>query len=383
MPQERQWRSGGGEGRYKPTASSPWYDYSWELYSGSEIVSTEHPDYRTAGGRDVGGYFYLHKYEVTTDPGYIESDRFQGSITAGTNIFAPAVEPFQRLTDANLIALGTDAISRVSPQPAFNLFTSVGELVKDGIPSLLGANLWREQAHVARGAGKEFLNSEFGWLPLIRDVKSFAKAVVDADETIAQYRSDSGTKIRRRYHYPVVSETSSFTGSGFLPIPAELNEFGRGCVIKNRYHAEWFSGAFRYHVPIGLDTSSKLAEHRSLANQILGSNLTPEVLWNLTPWSWAIDWFTNTGSVMSNISNLGTDGLVMEYGYMMNHSRYTENRYARFGDVLRYVLKNPSLTIQEETKVRLPSSPYGFGTTWEGLSPRQVSVLAALGLSRR
>jgi len=43
----------------------------------------------------------------------------------------------------------------------------------------------------------------------------------------------------------------------------------------------------------------------------------------------------------------------------------------------------PTLTLVAETKVRRPANPFGFGITWGGLSPFQLSIAAALGLSRK
>jgi len=35
-----------------------------------------------------------------------------------------------------------------------------------------------------------------------------------------------------------------------------------------------------------------------------------------------------------------------------------------------------------ETKMRQRANPYGFGLTWSGLSPFQLSILAALGINK-
>jgi hypothetical protein len=34
------------------------------------------------------------------------------------------------------------------------------------------------------------------------------------------------------------------------------------------------------------------------------------------------------------------------------------------------------------TKIRYPATPYGFGIAEDGLSPKQWSILAALGINR-
>jgi hypothetical protein len=118
------------------------------------------------------------------------------------------------------------------------------------------------------------------------------------------------------------------------------------------------------------------AQHYADAKKLLGIRLTPDTLWQLAPWSWAGDWVANTGDIITNVSNLGVDGLVMQYGYMMSHSSYEEStsfEYQGSNGFYRYV---------QETKKRVPASPYGFGLVFDGLSNHQKAIAAALGITR-
>ena len=117
------------------------------------------------------------------------------------------------------------------------------------------------------------------------------------------------------------------------------------------------------------------------ASVLLGIELTPEVLWNLTPWSWAADWFANMGDVLSNVSDFANDGLVMHYGYMMETSHVTHT-YDLHGHGLNGVESPLTLTFENIQKQRIKASPFGFGLTWESFTPRQLAILAALGISR-
>jgi len=122
------------------------------------------------------------------------------------------------------------------------------------------------------------------------------------------------------------------------------------------------------------------------ANHLFGVIPTPEVVWELTPWSWAVDWFTNVGDVMSNVSSFITDGLVLQYGYIMEHTRV-------FGEIVctvppsqvgQYGLTGGVLkrTYVREYKTRIHADPYGFGIDDTTLTKRQLSILGALGLSK-
>jgi hypothetical protein len=175
---------------------------------------------------------------------------------------------------------------------------------------------------------------------------------------------------------PVVEQTRTRSFAGGILQPAQASTFAPGTLTERALSQRWFSGAFKYYIPSGDGTLDKFARWRSDAQKLLGYRVTPETLWNLAPWSWAADWFGNTGAVMTNISNLGSDGLVLEYGYVMHKT------LASF--VVTNVLPDGSIVSrQRETKTlnRLPATPYGFGIDVKKLSARQTAVIVALGLS--
>jgi hypothetical protein len=148
----------------------------------------------------------------------------------------------------------------------------------------------------------------------------------------------------------------------------------------------WFSGAFVYHLPQSFfaDLYSPFASDFQRVSHLFGLELTPDVLWELTPWSWAVDWFSNVGDVIHNVSAWANDGLVMKYGYIMEYS-FVQDTYTFVGPtnvVGGFAGRPPNLTLVVETKVRKKANPFGFGLTMSGLSTVQKSILAAVGLSR-
>jgi hypothetical protein len=256
--------------------------------------------------------------------------------------------------------------------------TAIGELMNDGLPMVVGASQFRDRALNARSAGGEYLNVEFGWLPLVRDIQGFAHAVRESRNIIDQYRKDSDQKIRRRWAGKPLTSTKTFLEDAMNGV----NGVGRGraSYTSEKSVQKWFSGAFRYHVPVATTTLGKIKEWGSYADHLLGVKLTPETLWNLAPWSWAADWFSNAGDIMTNISNLGRDGMVMQYGYIM-YSNEVKTSAIGYFDTLNG--KIPAYREYGSIKrVRLPASPYGFGVSSSSLSKKQLAVIAALGLSR-
>lgn len=120
-------------------------------------------------------------------------------------------------------------------------------------------------------------------------------------------------------------------------------------------------------------------------NRLFGVIPTPKTAWELTPFSWLLDWGGNFGDVITNVSQLGQDGLVLTYGYVMCHSKVTYD-YVWKGRV--YVGNIPTPTqvtnrVVIDVKQRQGANPYGLGWTTSELTPKQLSILAALGISYR
>jgi len=89
---------------------------------------------------------------------------------------------------------------------------------------------------------------------------------------------------------------------------------------------------------------------------------------------------------MSNISSFATDGLVLQYGYIMEHKRVHGEIVVTVppAQVSEYGLTSSVFkrTYVREYKVRYPANPYGFGIDDTSLTKRQLSILGALGLSK-
>ena len=123
---------------------------------------------------------------------------------------------------------------------------------------------------------------------------------------------------------------------------------------------------------------------------LFGLNPTPSLLWEVLPWSWLIDWFSNVGDVVSNMSSNAVDNLVAHYAYVMRtqtvQTTYTAYYKCDTGTTGAYKCSGGEGTCTATkltvTKSRAKATPYGFGVSFGGLSAYQVSILGALGMSR-
>jgi len=367
---------------------------------GRQITVSEGHPFRSRSRNDlhdIGGDFYTEKQYLVGNEQmrYMRVQRGSSTRTYDGPVFP--VNPYAtgfpaaiKPSDDELNRMGASAVAACKPTNSVaNAAVFLGELRKDGLPHLPGSATWKDRTSRARGAGSDYLNVQFGWRPLVNDIQSFAYAVKHADAVLKQYERDSGKVVRRRYNIPLQNSLPSVvTGQQapyFEPTDSSFlsdSEFGRWERRTEVLQRAWFSGCFTYHLPLGSDTRSGMGRAALKAKKLFGLSLTPETLWNLAPWSWAVDWFSNTGDVISNLSDSITDGLVMPYGYIMCHTIHKVT-YTSVASGLKDTNNPvPPLTFVTETKVRKRANPFGFGISWESLSPFQLSIAAALGLSR-
>jgi len=417
----------GGTLAFRPLARNKshdlnaWTDTSqlWSFSPGTQItVSEGHPFHsQLRSGADLGGDFYTNKSYFAGKP-YKANKRFvrvrystfgdnkapytthefRGPVLPGTQWrtgLAPNWPPSAASSNSTLDRKGAEAIARCAPTNSVaDVSTFLGELIKDGLPSMVGSQVWKSktQAELRRNAAGEYLNLQFGLKPILNDITKFTRGVTHANAVLEQYERDAGRVVRRRYNFPIERSTEQVILSTnaypeFMGANSGIYTGGTaGRVTRTRetVRRTWFSGAFTYHLPSGYDSRKALERYALLADR-LGATPSLETLWEVAPWSWAVDWFTNAGDVLSNVSDFAVGGLVMRYGYLMEHT-IVKDTYTLSGSTLNqgtYRDVASPLTLVTETKQRRQANPFGFGITWSGLSPFQSSILAALGITKR
>jgi len=307
------------------------------------------------------------------------------------------------MDSSSMNADGATAIAQVAPtNPTANLATTLAESFREGVPSLPGIQSWERRTRALKSLGSEYLNYQFGWAPLAHEVHEVVNAARFHRDIMQNYRHNEGRDVHRRFDFSpesTVHEVQVTNGNAFLPLNNTylLEAAGAGagtrvvrCTNERR---RWFEGCFTYGGPSDLDNFRRHLGFGSEADAVFGLSLNPDVLWELTPWSWAIDWFTNAGDVIHNISAFAAAGLVMRYGYMMEENistYYTHYSGSKWRVMDSYSPKKShgewmgGCKIGQTTvrKSRCPANPFGFGVGWEGLSPTQLAITAALGITR-
>lgn len=355
------------------------------------------------GSADIGGEFFTRRGSHYHNSPYLEiwtgtahdSSFFEGRIfpyTFGSDDNVLDQYPLEPSAREELDALGTTAIALTIPtNPVVSLATFFGEL-REGFPKMIGSQLFRSRLkNLRKGVGNEYLNWEFGWKPLISDVTKFLHAARNADKLWSQFLRDSGRRVRRHYTFPKLETIQSSVSNEPLIVTGMIGNSGfwqGGNNTFPRFHEtreirrRWFSGAFTYFADVDPVVLSTWRGHLQRFQKLYGVKITPDVLWNLAPWSWAADWFTNTGDVITNISRFSDDSLVMPYGYMMENSLRIETYRMRNVTPKGYNIPDLTEVFTNNVKYRIQATPYGFGFDLGDLSLRQQAIIAALGLSR-
>lgn len=250
-----------------------------------------------------------------------------------------------------------------------------------------------------RNLGSEYLNVAFGWRPFVDDLRKMYNLWHTIDNRMAQIVRENGKWIRRRSQ---VLKTVTATEEPRVNYPAPWyhcygappnwtngsSVWQKKVVTKRKV---WFSGSFRYYIP---DVGSSQWDRRARL-ALFGALPTPELIWNVLPWSWLTDWFGNLGDVISNASPNAVDNLISRYAYVMMQDEIETvwqvdswsrglittpppftNRAARLESTHKTTQK---VVIKARSST---GSPFGLGVVMEPLTDYQTSILAALGVSK-
>lgn len=379
------------------------------------IFTEDHPGYKTADGhRDMGGEFESWKVELI-NPGIRWNSKYlygnygypvkQGWNTDTTTWIVPSAEIAQLATQINgltspetissylsnpvrcpqgpnvltMDAMGSKAVDIVQPvNPSVDLATTLAEL-------------WSERKFFSLpgkgdGFAGEYLNYQFGIAPTLSDYQDLRDTIEHADGIIRQYQRDSDRIVRREYRFkPEVSVSRQELSAPVFGMGHGLSIYQcpGGRLIKKTTTTQkfWFAGAFRYSIPRGA-FPERMAELDRLYGVVPGVSTG----WELVPFSWLVDYFVPIGSILSNLDAFLKDGLVMPYAYIMSTTE-VEDLYDWTGSVRDSgggLVPVSVQTIVKKTRLRRRrANPFGFGLLGSDLTPKQLSIIAALGITLR
>jgi hypothetical protein len=250
--------------------------------------------------------------------------------------------------------------------------------------------------------GSEGLNIMFGWTPLIQEYANLIKTGM-ALERVIYYES---FRRKRQWDGPNLRQDLSGTISlnnlngvyqqSCFPLAGEVTGTSTGYGIQYQQQAELIA-LEDYHFSskyTGLAKAGRRAN--SFGDQAMdvvkrmGLVDDPELLWDLTPYSWLVDWFSTMGESLANahVYSPLSGKYTADYAYLT-----TKQSVSVSGTLLRRItpitgdVKSHSLTSASSMqnsvgKWRARATPFGFGLQLGSLSASQFAVLVALGFAK-
>lgn len=305
-------------------------------------------------------------------------------------------------------SFGQQAIARTAPQAAvFSMSQFLGEL-REGLPKLVGASLLKGRTKdFLKSSGSEYLNVQFGWLPFVSDIQALCRALLDTDSILRQARGLQGKPSFRRWHpEPIIaSRTTTSSGPHMVnlynrPFSAGLPTFlekeylkispssfaissqaTQSTVIETLERRRWFEGSFTSY----FDYPDVDASWVEKAKSLMQLELTPEVLWELAPWSWLVDWVFQIQSSIASNAVANNERVIMNYGYVMEESIYRRFSYGTLANTASNIVYGAlpyATTVEDIRQTRIRANPFGFQAKAPSqFNVKQLSILAALGLS--
>jgi len=384
--------------------------------SHKHLLSINHP---FRHGQWVGGgpFITVKTYSAIGTGGQTEVWRpgWGMAYKGGFTVSAPS-QPGPNLGDAytenafNALATqGAAAWNAMRPdKPDFTLALSLAELkdmpgmLKDavkGVKNAVGA-VQKKRAKNGKGplskTAQFYLAAQFGWLPILSDVQNFAKAHKNQQKRLKQLIKDNGKPIHRTRE---MSKTENHNGGGTSTYqsgygadidPVFVTQcYGPGPTFRRVHTSDhsrtWCEGTFRYHLPPG---PHDVPWKNKMFSRIMGGRPTPDLIYNLMPWTWLADYFTGLGDFIQAISPGVADRLAADGAWLMKSEEWVAVRDAsgkfqgaKVNDLVinEAVCSSSSHSIR---KMRIAASPFGFGVKQSSLTPKQLSILGALGISK-
>lgn len=286
---------------------------------------------------------------------------------------------------------------RVHPQDVKDNLYDLGDSLL-GLPKRLRGK--PRSKWTLRDYSSVYLNYNFGWRSLYRDIVSLveeldgfrdrlARIMSQADKPITKYwRTEiPGSAIGRETY---MAQTAQSLFGGWT---GDSRHMCWARVIKEATNGIQYSATLRckYKVPAIL----RGAEGRLKAHlDHLGVSGNPAILWNAIPWSFLIDWFVDVGDFLNGlrVDNMPLQTEITDFCHSMKAGRgirYELNNYNQFYSTNSaytqefggwYLVDWASVTVYER-RTGLPGFYGALVAT--GLDPREFLLSGALIGSRR
>lgn len=354
-----------------------WGSSAWQTLNRSVDTLVESVTDEVAPGNglrfDVGRLKFAHGVPTVTGKAIDVSGRFAtakkfpigrcSDLTFGSSHLTIAGVP----TDA---AAATELVSKTNPsRPVVDIPVFAAELRE--LPQLM----LKRSGDIGRDISSGRLSAEFGWKPLLGDIKTLLDFQKHFDDRVRELTHLDRSGIRRK--------RKLFTGSS---VPTAVYngplEWTRSCKVDGIMTAVtrievW--GFCRWR-PTRMPSSILGFQHndRNLRalSAIAGINpylLDASTLWELIPFSWLADWCSNAGDYLASQRNIVGASV---YDVQIMRRVHTEVSTQITGVTPGFQVDTPVISVHNDTLYRRPISTLTVEAHFPFLNERKVAILS-------
>lgn len=320
-------------------------------------------------------------------------------------------------SDATISSMAATQIRRIAPsQSEINLTRSLGEL-RD-FPAMLKASNYKPSSF--KSAGSAYLNVAFGINPTLSDVQKLAETVVSAAPILDAYVRQEKRRMRKSGRQELWSYSNS--GETAVKVGHTTNEYwalegismklswlmgtspsSRSDVVAPVF--QWSlagrqevrtSSTYEYFIPAPEGLDGRMSRAVKLARRLVGGGVDATTIYDLTPYSWLVDWFFDVGGLISYQQNCVDNQLVaIRKSFSVVETLDASVRVSGFNHVPGSIAGaypfisasvsgglNQTATLRHKKLRRRAGNPYSISPTWTDMSRQQWAILASMGLSR-
>lgn len=309
------------------------------------------------------------------------------------------------------------ALVRLAPMaPQAGLARMLGELRNDGLPSITGLALARTQMTgraLTSSVASEYLNYTFALKPTISDLGKLVTTVKSVERIISRYQEmvqnervkvHSSARLLKEESVPTCQDTAIYMAvqnapvSGYTDSRVCFSKFFEkksssittwsntaGTVTDLVKRNVWLECEFAIYLEDLLAFLNNTKSLRGKLAAVLDTKVSIQTVYDLTPWTWLVGWFSDLSSIIGRAEYFANDAVVLRYGYIMHEYQVSRTLCATAPYRL---LKTGSLywptpmVVEWTSKSRWRATPYGFGLNIVDFSPARWGILAALGFTR-
>jgi len=354
----------------------------------------ESGNYRISEHRDpYWGYYYREGYGATAAP-FAGLQQLYDKVADGDFVPPPA----------QLSVLKQRSLDHMLPRikAELSLLNSLIEL-KDfkTLPHTLASiggflvKTGKTLRSLFRTASDGYLQAQFNVLPLLSDISGIRAALSRTEKRINDLVSRQG-RVQSRHFTLFLDELEpdayKTTGDTYVMCPVRVPGYHDITSTVARRLVINHPTIFHTQVQYNYNYTEYQVAHAQLLGLLdaLGVNLNPAIIWNAIPWSFVIDWVVGVSRWLNQFKGSALEPMINIHRYLWSVKRRRdtyitlENSAVPVSQYPSYpILRNPLPGVHETAYSRSVSIPEMSSIQLSGLTVKEVSLGAALALSRR